>query len=189
MKRAGAARSLAAILERVQPDIFAVCEIDAGDALAMATRFVLQWGYRGGQALFWRPELRAGPIRDAYLPYSPMRPFERRGMVGVDLQIGAREVALLATQIGAQRDQRIREWRSVRTTLRTVAGAAVVFCVLPAGKVGLEDLGFVRAGCRGVDDECIFARGLEILEAGDDTSPHRGIGATLVARLRTTGTV
>ena len=170
----------------MQPDIFAVSEIDAGDALAIATRFALQWGYRGGQAVFWKPAFVAGPIRDTYLPFSPLRPFERRGLVRVDLQLARASVGVFATQIGPERDQRIREWRYVRNVLRTAAGPALVFCLLPQARSTLSDLGFVRVGCRGVDDECVFARGFAVEEAADDTSAHRGTGTAIVARTRLT---
>lgn len=152
----------------------------------MATRFALQWGYRGGQAVFWNPAFVAGPIRDTYLPFSPLRPFERRGLVRVDLQLASANVGVFATQIGPGRDQRIREWRYVRNALRDTAGPALVLCVLPQARASLSDMDFMRVGCRGVDDECVFARGFEVEEARDDSSAHRGIGTAILARTRLT---
>ncbi|MFN2529156.1 MAG: hypothetical protein ABR584_10625 [Candidatus Baltobacteraceae bacterium] len=149
----------------------------------------MQWGYRGGQAVFWKPALASGPIRASYLPFSPLRPFERRGMVAVDLQFGAHKVGVLATQIGTARDGRIREWRYVRSALRRRAGTALLFAAVPPSRIGLTDLGFVRVGCRGVDDECIFVRGFDVEEAADDAAAHRGIGRAILARLRATETV
>lgn len=118
-----------------------------------------------------------------------MRPFERRGMVEVDLKFGAHKVCVVATQIGTERDRRVREWRYLRSALRQTAGSSLVFAAVPASRIGLTDLGFIRVGCRGVDDESIFARGFEIEEAADDAAAHRGIGRAILARLRATETV
>gem|GEM_PF-4517502 len=139
--------------------------------------------------MFWKPALAAGTIRASYLPFSPLRPFDRRGMVSVDLQFGAHKGAVLATQIGTERDRRIREWRYLRSALRKTNGSALVFAALPASRIGLTDLGFVRVGCRGVDDECIFARGFDIEEAAEDAAAHRGIGTAKLAQLRPIETV
>ena len=177
-------RSLAAFLARSNADMFAVCEIDAGDALALATRFALQWGYRGGQALFWKPALNAAAVRDAYLPFSPLRPFERRGFVHVPLAVGAMRFAAIATQIGRERPQRVRELRYLRSRLRELEGAAILFGIIGSSRVDLYDLGFVRAGCRGADDETIYARGFRVLDAGEDGAAHRGIGVPLCARVQ-----
>lgn len=110
-------------------------------------------------------------------------------MVEVGLQLGAQKVSILATHIGTERDRRIREWRFVRSALRKMAGPSIVFAAVPASRIGLTDLGFMRVGCRGVDDECIFARGFQIEEAGDDAVAHRGIGTAILAHLRATETV
>jgi hypothetical protein len=177
-------RSLAAFYDRVRPDVLAVCEIDAGDALALATRFALQWAYRGGQAVFWLGALRATGIRDNYLPFSPVRPFERRGIVEVTMQIADAPATILATHVAAEREQRIREVRHLRTVARGAHPACIVFAVMPASRIELGGLGFTRAGCRGVDNEALYVRGYHIEQAADDVQPHRGIGTPLVARLR-----
>ena len=179
-------RSLAAFFDRARPDIFAVSEIDAGDALALATRFALQWGYRGAQSVFWRSDLRAVAMRDNYLPFSPSRPFDRRGIIELTLQFANSPCTVLATQIGADRDQRIREMRHLRTVARGAAHACLVFAVLPSGRIDLTDLGFKRAGCRGVADEALYVRGFDIAQAQDDKHAHRGIGTPLVAKLSLT---
>lgn len=175
-------RSLAAFLARTNADVFAACEIDAGDALAVATRFALQWGYRGGQALFWKPALTALSVQDTYLPFSPLRPFERRGFLSVAIR-GLTGFTAVATQIGRERDQRIRETRYLRTRLRALEGSAIVFGIIGTSRTDLYDLGFVRAGCRGADDEAIYVRGFRVLAAGEDAAGHRGIGVPLCAQL------
>lgn len=176
-------RSLAAFVARTDPTIFAVSEIDAGDALAIATRFVLEWGYRGGQALFWKAPFQSARIYDAYLPFSAARPFERRGILRVAMQAGNKPLTVVATQIGTQRDQRIRELRALRTVLRKVEGACIVFCVFASGRIDLLDLGLTRAACRGTHDEAIYTRGFTVTGAHEDTTPHRGIGTPTIAQL------
>lgn len=179
-------RSLAAFIESVKPDICAVCDIESGDALALATRFIMQWAYRGGQAVFWNKHAQATEILDEYLPFSPRRPFERRGLVRVDLRVGSWPARVYATQIGAERDQRIRDLRYLRAALRDTSGACMLFCVSPPSRIEYGDLGFTRAGCRGVDGETLWLRGFDVQSAQDD-KPHRGIGTPLVAKLRLTG--
>ena len=175
-------RSLAAFLAQSQPHIVAVCDIEPGDALALATRFALQWVYRGGQALFWRPQYEALKIVDAYLPFSPLRPFSRRGVVRVDVMIAGVAVRVFLTQIGSRRDARIRELRYLRETLRETQGPCILFAVAPPSRIHYGDLGFVRAGCPGVDGETVWARGFEIATARADR-PHPGIGTPLLVWL------
>lgn len=177
-------RSLAAFYDRAAPEILAVCEIDAGDALALATRFALQWAYRGGQAVFWQSTMRATGIRDNYLPFTPARPFERRGIVEVTMQMFERPGAVLATQIGTERDQRVREVRHLRSVALTAPRQCIVFSIMPPNRVELGGMGFTRAGCRGVEDEAVFVRGLEIIDARDQGASHRGIGTPIAVRLR-----
>ncbi|MDP9018122.1 MAG: hypothetical protein M3N19_07365 [Candidatus Eremiobacteraeota bacterium] len=184
LKRAGANRSLAALIARLDPQVFGVCEIDAGDALAIATRFAMQWGYRGGQAVFWKPRFTALTIRDEYLPFSAARPFERRGLLRIALRNEREHIKMVATQIGSERDVRIRELRHLRNALREERDPCVVFSILPPGRIGLEDLGFKRAGCLGVDNEAIYTRGFAIKEAYDDNHTHPGLGTPIVAGLR-----
>ncbi len=100
--------------------------IDAGDALAMATRFDCDWAYRGGQALFWQPVFQAHEVHDRYLPSPPMRPFERRGLLEVDGERGATSLTLIGTQLSNDRAH-VREIRFVRTIARRRRGAAILF--------------------------------------------------------------
>lgn len=178
-------RSLASFIDRADPDVLALCEIDAGDALALATRFVRQWAYRGSQALFWKPHLHQVRVRDAYLPRSPLRPFERRGFLRVAAHVDRQSLDLVVTQIAAERDQRVRDLRYLRTSLRQIGRAALVFAILPRSRIGLQDLGF-RSIVAGSDQETIFAGGVEVIEAARDPHAHRGIGTPLLARVGVT---
>ncbi|GAC1391765.1 MAG: hypothetical protein NVSMB31_09380 [Vulcanimicrobiaceae bacterium] len=162
----------------------AICEIDAGDALAIATRFAMQWGYRGGQAVFWKTRFSALTIRDEYLPFSPARPFERRGFLRIALRSEHTHLKIVATQIGTEREMRIRELRHLRAALREERDPCIVFSILPPGRVGLKDLGFERAGCRGVHDEAIYTHGFSLVEAYEDRHSHPGLGTPMYAKLR-----
>src|SRR5581483_9148979 len=109
--------SLASLVDDARPDVLAVCEIEPGDALSLATRFALQWAYRGRQALFWSARVRADAVHDLYLPRAG-RPFERRGLLRVDASLDGDPCALVATQFASDRGERIPELRFARSQLR-----------------------------------------------------------------------
>ncbi len=161
-------RSLAAFLSERNPDIFAICEIDAGDALALATRFERQWAYRGAQAMFWNPRFCATRVVDEYLPFVATRPFERRGLLRVEGSMDGQACTLVATQIALPREARIPELRVLRKTLRAIANAAVLFVHLPIDGRGFSDLGFVRANHResAIGAERIYVKQLPVEDLG-----------------------
>jgi hypothetical protein len=141
--RPGALRIAAERINRETPDLFCLHGIDAGDALAMATRFDCEWAYRGGQALLWRKTYRAHEVHDLYLPAPPLRPFEWRGLLEVDGECGSTTLTLIATQLSNDR-ARVREIRLVRTVARRRRGAAVLFIAgfeAAAHPYGFADLG------------------------------------------------
>lgn len=177
-------RSLAAFLSERDPDIFAICEIDAGDALALATRFERQWAYRGAQAIFWNRNFRADAVRDEYLPFSVARPFERRGLLRVEGSLFGTACALIATQITLERDVRIPELRALRRTLRAIGSAAILFVHLPNDRIEFADLGFVRADSRQIGDaaERIYVQRFRVEEVTLDIA-RSGIGAPLIAQV------
>ncbi len=181
-------RSLAAFIDRVDPDVLALCEIDAGDALALATRFARQWAYRGSQALIWKPRLQQMRVRGAYLPRAPLRPLERRGLLRVSIRLNDEALELIATQVAPQREQRVRELRHLRSSLRRIGSRCLLLAVLPDAKIGVSDLGFQKL-VSGLDHEAIFARNLGVADASYDGEDHRGIGRPLLAGLRLTPTV
>ena len=154
-------RKLASLVAREEPDVLAVCEIDPGDALSLATRFALQWAYRGRQALFWRDAFRAGEIDDLYLPARPERPFDRRGFVRVDAIYERRECVLIATQFARERSSRILELRFARTQLRNGPHDALLFAHLAEPSIGFEDLGFRDAIEDAGKTERVYVRGFE----------------------------
>jgi len=167
LRGAGAMLSLAATVSETDPDVLAVCEIDAGDAFALATRFAREWAYRGGQALFWTRAFAAATVHDLYLPFAIQRPFDRRGLLRVDGAIGGVPAAVFATQLGAARAFAVPETRYARTRLHACAGRAIAFAQMEMATPGLG------------------GRGVELLAADEEAGIYayaRGFGATAVER-------
>ncbi|HEV3152379.1 MAG TPA: hypothetical protein VGZ02_01095 [Candidatus Baltobacteraceae bacterium] len=143
MVHSGSSRKLTAFIAERTPDVFAVSEIQPGDALAIATRFARQWAYRGRQALFWNARLTPVEIVDQYLP--PAAFANRRGLIVVRGSIDGRACSVAVTHLHAARSRRIPELRFLRTMLRSQSGPAVLFASLPPGRIGVRDLGFREA--------------------------------------------
>jgi hypothetical protein len=167
--RSGATRSLASFVAENTPDIFSVHGIDAGDALALATRFDLGWGYRGSQALFWKPVFHANAVHDLYLPAQPLRPFERRGLLRSDGMVDRAPLTLFASQFSDDRTQ-IREMRFARSAVRACDGAAFIFTANRKVATEFTDLGFAPATATNYSRELvdIVARGwsMEVRQTG-----------------------
>ncbi|MDQ2662898.1 MAG: hypothetical protein M3Y18_02545 [Candidatus Eremiobacteraeota bacterium] len=174
-------RSLAAFFAAAGADVFAVCEIEAGDALALATRFAAEWAYRGRQAIFWNARFLAREIADVYLPVSVARPLDRRGFLRVDGSLDAALCALYTMQLAADRHE-IAQRRFVRTRLRSHPGSAIVFARAPRGGMNLADLGFIDAAPGGAAQERILARGFRV-EGIVGGGPLAGLGTPIRARL------
>ncbi len=175
-------RSLAAFVARHQPAVLAVCEVDAGDALALATRFALQWAYRGKQALFWERRFEAFAVRDLFLPFVAARPFDRRGLLRVDGTLAGERCSLFATQIAEARAQRVIELRFARLRVRETSVPAILFVRLPDRRISFGDRGFSDVlGAHGASER-IFVRGFGIAEARVEAALP-GIGAPVLARL------
>ena len=175
-------RSLASFLAESDPDVMALGEIDAGDALALATRFDRQWAYRGGQALLWNPRVVAHEVHDLYLPVAPLA-FERRGLLRIDGECDGAALALFATQFGNDRNN-VREMRFARAHARKAPGRAMMFVTAPLGRIGFSDLGYESIDEHDASDQVeIAARGfhLERLRSG---TLGGGIGAALLVRAR-----
>ncbi len=154
-------RALAALVAREEPNILAVCEIDPGDALSLATRFALQWAYRGRQALFWSDEFRAREVDDLRLPAPPVRPLERRGFVRVDATYQGRSCVLVTTQFAQKRIARVPQLRFARVQLRSGPHDALVFAHLAERKIAFEDLGFRDVTGAAAPAERVFVRGFD----------------------------
>jgi hypothetical protein len=154
-------RALASLVAREEPQVLAVCEIDPGDALSLATRFAMQWAYRGRQALFWRNAFSVRDIVDEYLPSRADRPFDRRGFIAVDASFEGRRCAIVTTQFAAERTSRIPELRFVRGRLRTVAQDAVLCAHLRERAIAFEDLGFRDAAPENASAERVYVRGFD----------------------------
>ncbi len=152
-------RKLAAFADAQRPQVMGVCEIDAGDALSLATRFALQWAYRGRQALFWKAPFRAHAVHERYLPGRGARLFDRRALLIVDADVEREPCMLAATQLGERRGSFIPELRFARTHLRG-SQRALLFADMPEYRTGFADLGFRRV------DDGIFARGFDAAVLG-----------------------
>jgi hypothetical protein len=175
-------RSLASFLAESDPDVMALGEIDAGDALALATRFDRQWAYRGGQALLWNGRVAAHEVHDLYLPVAPLA-FERRGLLRIDGECAGEPLALFATQFGLDRNN-VREMRFARGHARRAPSQAMVFVTSPLRRIGFSDLGYEEMDEHDTSDQVeIASRGfhLERLRSG---IVGGGIGAALLVRAR-----
>ena len=123
-------RSLASFYDARKPDVLAIARMTPGDALALATRFSLQWAYRGRQAVFWQNAFTNARCEDPYLPFHLTRPLDRRALVRVDVENASGTVTLAATQFARTETQRIPELRFVRKVLRAVERRAIFFAYL-----------------------------------------------------------
>ncbi len=168
-------RSLMQFLARTDPEIFALCEIDAGDALAVATRFVRQYAYRGGQAVFLRNSVDITAVRDDYVPLWPGRPFDRRGVVWVQARYGSRRVSVLTAKLASGREQRAAEIRHVRTIVRALERPAVVL-IHCSRDAALHFPRYQAVAYPRPVSERVYQAGFGIHDATVDDTPHHGIG-------------
>lgn len=171
--------SLAALVDKADPDVMALSEIDAGDALATATRFDREWAYRGGQALLWKRRAIAHAVHDLYLPASALRPFDRRGLLRVDVDIDDAELHVFATQFAGDRSA-IRDLRFARCAVRGVAGSVVLFISdLAPSRIDFTDIGL---RCVAPSQKlAIWARGFE-LGVERYSESEDGLGCVAVVR-------
>jgi hypothetical protein len=178
LRKPGAMRSLAELFAGAEPDVAALSDIDAGDALATATRFDRQWAYRGGQALLWKRRFVAHAVHDLYLPGSALRPFDRRGLLCVDADDGGAQLHLFATQFAGDRSA-VRDLRFARAAIRKATGSVLLFVSEPGSlKTGFADLGLQRV----VPDAnlAMWARGYRLeLERSNDKDD--GLGTVALA--------
>jgi hypothetical protein len=138
-------RSLASFVDEAQPHVMGICEIESGDALAVATRFALQWAYRGHQAIFWKAPFGVRAVHDLYLPVQGARIFDRRGLLILDAELSGQACTLAATQLSSDRASYVRELRFTRGHLRG-GDPALVFADVPAPARRFSDLGFAQLG-------------------------------------------
>lgn len=157
-------RRLAAFVAQTQPQILAVCDIPSGDALSLATRFDLQWAYRGRQALFWSAAFSPKGVEGEYLPLPAPQLFGRRGFVRVDGTIRDRACTIAVTKFARERRARIPELRFARMQLRSAHHGAIFFAQLRERRIAFTDLGFRDVTPNGEGAERIYVRGLESFE-------------------------
>jgi hypothetical protein len=128
----GGMRAAAEAIDARSPAIFSAHGIEEGDALALATRFVFEYAYRGRVAIFWNATFAAREILDRH-----------RGLLRVSGTFGGGRLALVARRFSSQRTSRVRELRQVRTILRATKSAALLFVTgVVEGDIGFVDLGF-----------------------------------------------
>lgn len=156
-------RRLAAFVAQTRPQILAVCDIPSGDSLSLATRFDLQWAYRGRQALFWNAAFSPGGIEGEYLPLRAPRLFGRRGFVRVDGALRGLPCTVAVTQFARERRVRIPELRFARTQLRSAHRRAIFFAHFGERRIGFADLGFADLAPAG-EEQRMYVRGLEDYE-------------------------
>lgn len=154
-------RALAESIAQERPGVIAVSEIEPGDALALATRFAMQWAYRGHQALFWSAAFQALRVRDLYLPSQPALRLERRGFLYVEAEFSGRLCALASTQFSEERRARIAELRFARGLLRNTPDDAIFCAHLRESRIGFEDLGFRETGNASRSPAHVYLRGME----------------------------
>ncbi|MGA8533554.1 MAG: endonuclease/exonuclease/phosphatase family protein [Candidatus Tumulicola sp.] len=178
-------RALAQCVSALDPDVLALSEVDAGDALAVATRFDRQWAYRGGQAVLWNRRFVAVKVHDLYLPATPLAPFERRGLLRVDGRCDSTELTLFAARFAPARAC-VRDLRFTRSAIRASGAARIVlFLTDPpgAGRASFGDLG-LRPECAdaAAADLMLAVRGCSV-QSCIVARAENGIGAQLIARV------
>ncbi len=152
-------RKLAGFTAHVNPDILAVCEIGSGDTRSLATRFAMQWAYRGRQALMWKNAFAPETVKARYLPAA--NPFDRRGLVLVDGALHDKPCTLVTTQFASRRAERIAQLSFVRARLEGVRSDALFFASIPVTETHFDDLGFREAGAPDSSNERVYVRGFD----------------------------
>jgi hypothetical protein len=182
LTRAGAMRALAEHVSVSKPDLLALSEIDDGDALALATRFDLQWAYRGGQALLWNGRFTHANVYDSFLPAPPLQAFERRGLIRVDGHYDGNDLSLVASRFAADRS-RARDLRFTRGVLRLARTPRMLLFITnpPAARSdAFRDLGFFVNQSNVAADVMLAARGCSV-QSCIVVGGAYGIGTKLVA--------
>ena len=154
-------RSLAEQVSSTKPDILVISEIDDGNALAVATRFDLQWAYRGGQAVMWNARLAPLSVEETYLP--PALPaLQWRGLLRVDLRCDNAALSLFTTRLAPDRS-RVRDLRFVRSVLRReAASSSILFVTNPPKRDTFRDLGFAADDSTVANDLLLAGRRCDV---------------------------
>lgn len=123
-------RKLAAFAAHEKPDLLSICEMPSGDSLSFATRFALQYAYRGRQALFWNGAFVPQVIHTEYLPPAPAQMFRRRGFLRVDGELRGMPCTLAAVHFARSRAAHAAELRFVRAQMAGAHPASLLFAHL-----------------------------------------------------------
>ncbi|MDQ6827010.1 MAG: hypothetical protein M3Z14_07430 [Candidatus Eremiobacteraeota bacterium] len=175
-------RSLAQFFASTDPELFALSEIEPGDALALATRFVRQYAHRGGQALFLKDGMEIIDVRDEYLPIWPARPFDRRGIVAVQARYGTTLVYMLTVKLASGRDQRAAEVRHLRRMVRALQTPAIL-CIHLSREAVLHFPRYERVFYDRPLSERVYQSGFTVTNSTIDEAPHHGIATPITATL------
>jgi hypothetical protein len=181
-------RALAQRISTSQPDVLALSEIDDGDALALATRFDLQWAYRGGQALLWNARLRSARVAESYLPAAPLQAFERRGLLRLDGAFDDGELSLLAARFSSDRS-RARDLRFTRGIVRAMRATGALLFITnspPSASDAFRDFGFAASGAPAAPALLLATRGCDVrscvgIGAGNGLGPQLLAGLTILS--------
>lgn len=143
-------RKLAAFAAHERPALLAICEMPSGDSLSLATRFALQWAYRGRLALFWTQAFAAYSVHD-----------EQRGFLRVDGALDGTACTIAAARFSRERQRLIPQTRFARAQLRKANACAVFFAQRPARAEIFADLGFHDVTPEGDAGERIYLRAID----------------------------
>lgn len=133
--RAGATRKLAAFIVAQSPRLFAVSAIPPGDARSLATRFALQWAYRGRQAIFWDASFTAERITADYLPGA--LPLRATGLVRVDGELRG-PCTLLTSEFSSLQTRRSAQLQFAYERMAAAHRRAIVFANIAMSEVASE---------------------------------------------------
>jgi len=182
---AGSRRRLAAAIADCDPDVVALFDVGAGDALALATRFAYEWVSGSGAALLWRSPCAVQAVHDDPLPASvPLLPFDRRSLLRAEARIHGRPVLLYAVRFSAERGARVRELRGARSRVQGRT-PALLFTSGPLGRIGFDDRGLRTVAASSDGEMRIHARGIATAAPPAETpgrhrSDHNAIVAVAV---------
>lgn len=153
--RTGSMRALAEYLARKKPAVAAISRIGAGDARSLATRFGLQWVYRGRQALFWDQRFSAIRVDTAYV--QARLPLRRTGLIEVEGMLAEERCTLALTEVASESAAAQLDSVVNRLLLHSPRALVCIRCHPPA--IALAQRGLARMTPE--QDLQVFARGFD----------------------------
>lgn len=123
----------------------------SGDSLSLATRFELQWVYRGRLALFWGGAFSAQAVRD-----------EQRGFLRVDGTFESMACTVAVARFSLERHRHIPQTRFARAQMRVAHRSAVLFAHRPLRAGIFCDLGFDDVTPENETAERVYVRKMDV---------------------------